>query len=202
VTVVPADRSDHRSGRPLPRVPVTGPRTVRAVKPVVVITAWDVGVIGGLAACTVALCVWIASGASRTLSSNTGNLVGGREQAIAAFVLTLAAAALAARPWLQRGIESPSRRGWRGMTVALIVNALGVGLPAIGGVWMDAALAESLSGHAILTSQVIMLAALLRSVSAPYSTLDRTTVSFDSATVVVGGLLILWYNVHPIPFNG
>ena len=202
VTAVPADRSEQRSERPLPHVPVTAPRATRAVKPVLSFGAWDIGVLGGFAVCTVALSLWIASGTSRTMSPNTGQLVAGRGQAFVAFVLTLAAAAMAARPWLQHRIESPSRRGWRGMTIALIVNALGVGLPALGGVWIEPSLAESMSAHAILTSQVIMLAALLRSVSAPYSTLDRTTVSFDAATVVVGGLLILWYNVHPVPFNG
>ncbi len=185
----PADRPERRSGRQPTLSPATGPHGVAAIKPVVFGGAWDLGVLGALVVYALGLAAWLS----------LGSAVHAQGPAIASFVLLLAAALLAFRASREKRLDQGSRRCWTGIAIALTVQGIGVLLPLASGVWLTPWLASLLSEHAVLLTQLILLVAILQKASTPYSTLERVTLWFDAATVVVGGMLIMWYDLHTTP---
>ncbi len=115
--------------------------------------------------------------------------------ALPAFVATVAAvlAFLAAE---SSSLDSGSRRFWRvfgvaqliplGMTFAAIV------LPSVGSGDEATIFVNSVPG----VTQIVLLYALLQLPSAPRAGVKRVKLWLDLATVFVGGLLVVWYNMY------
>ena len=196
----PADVNAHRSGSP-PTMrsvtasrglqAVTAPHGVPAIAPVVFGRTWDTVLLGGLAAYTLGLCMWLA------VSAN-GDSTPARGPAFASALLSIAAAVLAIRTSRENRLDRGSRRCWRVVALAIVVNTVGSLLISAGGSWLAPSDARSISAYLGLTAQMILLVALLQKPSAPKSSLDRATLWLDAATVAVGGLLVVWYDLHTL----
>ncbi|MEQ1692938.1 MAG: sensor domain-containing diguanylate cyclase, partial [Gemmatimonas sp.] len=168
---------------------VTSPRGLTAITPVVFGRALDIALLGGLVAYTLGLCVWLVVGARVDAEPAKG-------PAFASALLSLAAAALAIRTSRENRLDQGSRRCWRVVAAALAVNAVGSLCLSARGSWMAPSDARAINAYAGLTTQLLLLVALLQKPSAPKSALDRATLWLDTATVAFGGLLVVWYDLH------
>ncbi len=98
-------------------------------------------------------------------------------------------------------LDSGSRRFWAYLTVALVLVAatpflrLMPSLPWTG-IDLLARLSVAFGGPALI------LVALLQLPSAPRTAIDRAKLWLDIATVVVGSLLIAWYDLVTMPLPG
>ncbi len=148
--------------------------------------AW---LLGGMVAYTLGLCLWL-------FSATRAGATAPPAAALASALLSAAAVTLAVRTSRELRLDQGSRRCWRRMALALIVGALGSAIAAAGGHWLAPSLARALAAYAGLSAQVILLAAMLQKPSAPRAWLDRATMWLDAATVAVGGLLVVWYDLN------
>jgi len=185
---VPADaflrRSDPTPPLANPAV-ITSPVGVPAVKPPLVDGRSALLLAGmSVVAIGVSLSAWVPRSPSRVGS------------AAMFVVLSAIAAGLALRTSRERRLDRGSRSCWRRIAAALVIGAAGSLIAAASGSWLAPSLARALSAHAGLAAQLLLLTALLQKPSAPHAMLDRVTLWLDAATIVVGGVLVVWFDVH------
>ena len=168
---------------------VTAPKETPAFPVAVFGRRWDLTLLGGLGLYTLGLCAWLAFSAR-------GDAAPARGPAFASALLSMVAAALAIRASRENRLDRGSRRCWRVVALAILVHAIGSLCISVSGSWLTPSLAGTISASAGLTAQVMLLVALLQKPSAPQSSLDRATLGLDAATVAVGGLLVVWYDLH------
>jgi len=154
---------------------------------------WDRALLGALSVYTVLLGVWGMSHASGTALRWV--------MPVASSALAMAAIALAFRAARETRLDQGSRRCWRLIALSLALAAIAELLPFTPFA-VRPTLATVLSALVRLTSQVVWLVALLQKPSAPYTRSDRLTLALDALTVLVGGLLVVWYDVHTQSANG
>ncbi len=187
---VPVDALLRRS-QPTPPVS-TGPLGVPAVASAAgprILDARAAWILGAATVATAALCSWLylatRHGSTATLGPTLGTVL-----------VFAAAVVLAIRTSRELRLDQGSRRCWRRIALAMTVNALGAIIASTAGTLMAPSLARGLAAYAGLAAQVLLLAALLQKPSAPRALLDRATMWLDAATVVVGGLLVIWFDIH------
>ncbi len=185
-----ADASARRSGTHATISSGTAPGGVQAVVPEIVHAVYgetiDRVLLAILGSFTLVLCVWIA------VSGSTVSLALGPSIALA--VLASVTIVLAIRATREATLDRGSRRCWRGIAIAIGIAAAAQLAPVLP-VPVPPTLAQAIGWYMVLVSQFMMLVALLQKPSAPYTPIDRTTLLLDASTVIVGGLLVVWYDV-------
>ena len=179
----PVDADIRRSGRnstvgagtTAPGVPVVPLRTLLRNR--------DRVVLAGLVGYAALMAIWFAIGA------RDGELVSSL-RLLATQLLTLISGALALQASRSRSLDHGARRFWMAVFVSqVIVLAL--------------AFAEQLTlrdaPHPVrlvapLLVHLVLFVGLLQLPSAPRSALDRVKLTLDCATVIVGGMLVLWFD--------
>ena len=192
----PAGVSPRRPGQYPTPVPGTAPRGEVAVVPSVLSALPSVysrtrqtALVLGLVAYAALITAWLALGAP-------GEDRAGMVSAILPALVSVAAAMLAFRVAAGASLDLGTRRFWRVFGASLLVSLMAavvgiVGLPArMPGVAMIGAAAVPLA------SQLMLLYALLQLPSAPRDGIEREKLWLDSATVLVGGLLVTWYDLY------
>ncbi len=145
--------------------------------------------LAGLAVCAVALSGWFY-----TELQGSGHVSIGGATAFA--LISAMAVALAVQTSRELRLDQGSRRCWRRIAVTLTLGAASSALMASGGTLFAPSLARALAAYTGLAAQLVLLTALLQKPSAPHALLDRVTMWLDAATVAVGGLLVVWFDMH------
>ena len=98
----------------------TAPGGMPALTPIVYGRAWDVVVLGGVVAMTLAACLW------RAMDSVGGQLTGvlSSGPALSSIAISVIAAALAIRASGELRLDLGSRRCWRGIAAAMLLSGL------------------------------------------------------------------------------
>lgn len=191
----PADVAVRRTGSHPTAASVTAPSGVPAVAPIVFGSVWDIVLLGGLTAYTIALSCWMVFGRARNVAPLAPT--------IASAVLSLAVAILSVRTSADTRLDRGSRQCWRLIAIATVMGAVGNLLDnASGNFHVAPSMSHAISAYATLSAQIVLLVALLYKPSAPHSVLHRATLWLDAGTVAVGGLLVVWYDVFTHSANG
>jgi len=184
--LTPADESFRRSGH-LPTIRAGNAAIGVPVVPLHrLLRTRDRIVLAGLLGYAALMATWFASGAS------TGTMAAVR--LLAAQALTVFAGALALHASRSRSLDHGARRFWfaiglgQGATLVLaFYTHLGVGHDGL------------LQQMAPLLLHGVLLYGLLQLPSAPRTGLDRVKLLLDCTTVIVGGVLVLWFDLSAIP---
>ncbi len=166
----------------------TPPVGVAAVAPGILDTR-SVWLLGGMTAYATGLCLWLLLSRGDPGAVSIGAAIG-------AAVLSMVAAVLAVGTSLELRLDRGSRRCWRRIAAALLLGAVGSLIGATAGIWIVPSLARALAAYAGLAAQLVLLTALLQKPSAPHALLDRVTLWLDAATIAVGGMLVVWFDLH------
>ncbi|MCC6244443.1 MAG: EAL domain-containing protein [Gemmatimonadaceae bacterium] len=147
-------------------------------------------------ALSIATCVWCvvtahASGFASLLGALAATLI-----IALAMVWTMAASR-------ERHLDQRTRRSWRSATLSLAISACAtlivpIGIGVAGGAAGNTPTAALIAVSLVLTlmAQGVLMVALLRKPSAPHEVLDRSVLWLDVATILVGGLLVTWFDLH------
>lgn len=148
---------------------------------------WHVALLATFAAVAVAVSGWVAVGAPGTMPGSSVPL-------ILASLVSIGAGCYAIQASRAAALDALTRDFWRFVAVSQLLPAIlritTAPLPGMGS--LDAALLN----HVIapITAQLLLLVALLRLPSAPRRGFDRIKMWLDVSTVLVGGLLVAWYD--------
>jgi diguanylate cyclase (GGDEF)-like protein/PAS domain S-box-containing protein len=173
--------------------PVLGSLTpvqrVTTVVPVVPVSKWETATIAGLIVYTVLCAAWLASGSPRLKEWHAFAVLSPLAVVVTSIVLCIRAA-------IARELDQGSRNFW-GLLAA--VQAFIIAFSLTQAVAMEtnhASVATAVRLVSLITLQPIMLYGLLQMPSAPRTSVEKSRYWLDVATVIVGGLLVLWYDVR------
>ena len=176
---------------------LTPSQRVRSVAPAVPVSNWEAGLLAGLIVYTVVIAAWLASGSTRLTE---WHLFAG----VAPALVIVAAQTLATQAAMTRETDSGVRSFWR--TVAL--GQLLLAIATLFAVFVDERrthdTAQTIRMITHVALQPLMLLALLQLPSAPRNAVDKSRFWIDVATVAVGGMLVVWFDLRSpsvSPFN-
>jgi diguanylate cyclase (GGDEF)-like protein/PAS domain S-box-containing protein len=152
-------------------------------------TSLETGVLAAMVGFTALIATWLAVNASQLDPARA--VVG-----LAPLLVLVAALAMALRVARTPAIDEATRQCWR-----LVAMSVGVLMAATVGAFLawraaDARLAARLLTFGTIVAQPILLLALLHLPEAPRSGLDRVKHGLDIATILGGGLLVIWYDLR------
>jgi len=179
----PVDVELRRSGRystigavaTAPGVPVVALHTL--------LETGDWVVLAGLVGYAALMAIWFATGAP-------GGGVVSSLRLPATQLLTLIAGVLALQASRARSLDHGARRFWMAVFVSQVITL-------VLAFAQQRTLAQAPSPAlqvAPLLVHLVLLAGLLQLPSAPRTVLDRVKLALDCATVIVGGMLVLWFD--------
>lgn len=156
---------------------------------------WERYAIMSAAVYTIVVTMWLA-----TLHGRDIELFSflGAARLLAPFPVVGVALVFAWRASRELSLDLGSRRFWRRLIVVLAIVAITPCLrfmPTLPWIGVDMALRFGVT----LSGPLLMLAALLQLPSAPHTPVDKTKLWLDIATVIVGGLLVAWYDLATVP---
>ena len=168
---------------------LTPSQRVGAVEPRTPVSNWDHGAFAALIAYTIFVSAWLVS-ASPLLAE-------WRVFAGVAPILSLVAAQIyATRAVLTRDVERGTRTFWLTATVALFVHVVAWSLAFLASERQQLGLATLFQSAGQVLTLPILLHGLLRFPAAPRNPVDKSRFWLDAATVAVGGLLVMWYDLR------
>lgn len=159
------------------------------IAPIVPVSKWDTGMFAALLAYTIVVSAWLASTSPRLVEWHVF-------AGIAPILSIIAAQLYAARAALTPEIDRGTRSFWVSVSIALF------GLVVI---WAAAfavternapQTAELIRVSGQVAIAPLLLFGLLQLPGAPRNLVDKSRFWLDVATVVVGGMLVLWYDVR------
>ena len=133
------------------------------------------------------MATWIAVGMRTGNAESWGRLLAGQ-------LLSVIAGVFAWQTAHSSALDHGTRRFWLAVWASQVA-ALGLALATHVASPTGAA---NVASMAPLLSQVMLLVGLLQWPSAPRTSDDRIKIALDSATVIVGGLLLLWFDLHTV----
>lgn len=157
--------------------------------PVIPVSKWDTAAFAALVVYTIFCTAWLAS--SSPMLKEWHVFAG-----LAPIVTLIAAQTYATRTAWSMESDRNTRSFWIAAAAAQFVLAI---------VWLaafvadergDSKLADFARVSALVAMQPLLLHGLLRSPAAPRNAVDKSRFWLDVATVAVGGLLVLWYNLR------
>ncbi|MEO7998486.1 MAG: EAL domain-containing protein [Gemmatimonadaceae bacterium] len=150
---------------------------------------WDLGLFGLFVFYTIVVSAWLVSGSPRLVDwqvfAGIAPIVG---IAVAQFYTTRAA--------LTRDMDRGTRSFWLSATIALFLMVIAWAAAFVATQRHQPQLADLLRSISQVVVMPVLLAGLLRLPAAPRNAVDKSRFWLDVATVAVGGLLVLWYDLR------
>ena len=168
---------------------LTPSQRVRAVASLPPVSNWEAGVLVGLIAYTVLIAAWLASGSTRLTE---WHLFAG----VAPALVIVAAQTLATQAAMTRDTDSGVRVFWRTVALSQLLLAIATAVAIYTNETGNPVRAQTIRLFTQVALQPLMLIALLQLPSAPRKAVDKSRYWIDVATVVVGGLLVLWFDLR------
>ncbi|MGV3708104.1 MAG: putative bifunctional diguanylate cyclase/phosphodiesterase [Gemmatimonas sp.] len=168
---------------------LTPSQRVGAITPITPVSKWDTGFIAALVCYTIFVSAWLVS--ASPLLTQWHVLAG-----IVPIVSIVAAQVYATRAALTSSNDQSARTFWIAATVALFAQTVVWSLALIASENHHPLLADSLRSLVQVAVLPLLLYGLLRFPTAPRTSVDKSRYWLDVATVVVGGLLVLWYDLR------
>ncbi|HEY0929559.1 MAG TPA: EAL domain-containing protein [Gemmatimonas sp.] len=155
-------------------------------------TRWEQSLMGVMAAYVAAVTVWLVS-----LHGHSVEFFGleGTLRLLSPFPVAGVAIFFAWRASRELSLDLGSRKFWRlllGVLALVMITPWLRFLPLLPMAWLDIGVRLGVT----VSAPLLMLAALLQLPSAPHSSVDKSKLWLDIATVVVGGVLVAWYNLN------
>ena len=178
-----------RSGQH-PSAAVHVSQNVSAISSDVFRRGWSTVLFVSMIAYAAVMVTWLAT-------SMNGSEPLGALRVLAPHVLTIVATALAFRAASTQTLDHGARRFWRavGLSQLLLLLTDVCLLLSHGGT-------RALSDGAPMLSQMLLLYALIQSPSAPRTATDRSKLVLDVATIIVGGILVVWVDWYSARAHG
>ncbi|MEP6781828.1 MAG: hypothetical protein ABJC26_18150, partial [Gemmatimonadaceae bacterium] len=176
---------------------LTPSQRVRAVAPKIPVSNWEAGLLAGLIIYTVVIAAWLASGSSRLTE---WHLFAG----VAPALVIVAAQTLATQAAMTRETDTGVRSFWRMIALGQLLLALATLFAVFVDERHNAETAQTIRMLTHVALQPLMLIALLQLPSSPRNVVDKSRYWIDVATVAVGGMLVLWFDLRTpgiIPVN-
>ncbi len=184
------DDANRRRTGPYPAYSsLTPTQRVGVVTPPIPVSAWDSGVFVVFAAYTIFVSAWLISASPLLLEW--------RVFAGTAPIASLIVAQIyATRAVFTRDMDRGTRAFWLTATVALFVQVVLWSVAFVAEERHQPAFAALLRSLAQVATAPLLLFGLLRFPVAPRNSVDRSRFWLDVATVLVGGLLVMWYDLR------
>ncbi len=183
------DAKPRRTGSYLAYGSLTPSQRVGAIVPNTRISKWDSGLFAVLVAYTIFISAWFVS-ASPLLSV-------WRVFAGTAPITSLVVAQIyATRAVLTREMDRGTRAFWLTATIALFAQVVMWSIAFIASERVQPEFAALLRTGVQVATLPLLLFGLLRFPVAPRSSVDKSRFWLDVATVIVGGLLVTWYDLR------
>jgi diguanylate cyclase (GGDEF)-like protein/PAS domain S-box-containing protein len=167
---------------------LTPTQRVMAIAPIVPVSRWATAAMVGLVVYTVLIAAWLTSGSPRLEEWHTF-------AAVAPLLVAVVAQLLATRAAVTRELDKGSRTFWTTMAVAQFFATLFAAGSFLASQTRHVALSRALQLVAPVALQPLLLFGLLRLSPAPRTATEKSRYWIDVATVMVGGLLVLWSDV-------
>ena len=168
---------------------LTPSQRVGTITPPTPVSKWDSGLFFLFVFYTIAVSAWLVSASPHLVEWHVF-------AGIAPIASIVVAQIYATRAALTRDLDRGTRTFWLLTTIALfaLVVAWACAFAATERSRPD--LGEFLRAAAQVMVLPLLLAGILRLPAAPRKSVDKSRLWLDVATVVVGGLLVLWYNLR------
>ncbi|MBC8085903.1 MAG: EAL domain-containing protein [Phycisphaerae bacterium] len=168
---------------------LTPSQRVSAIAPVIPVSKWDSAVFGILIAYTIFCSAWLASESPLLVQWHVF-------AGLAPIAAIVAAQAYATRAALTKQFDRGTRTFWVVAAVTQFLLVIAWSIAFVASEQNQLQVAELIRTVAPVIVQPLLLFGLLRFPAAPRTTVDRSRFWLDVATVSVGGLLVLWYDLR------
>jgi len=168
---------------------LTPSQRVSAITPVTPVSRWDAVVFAVLIVYTIFCSAWLAS--DSPLLAEWHVFAG-----LAPIMAIVAAQAYATRAALTKAFDRGTRTFWIVAAVAQFALVIAWSVAFVSSEQGNGQAAELLRTVAPVVIQPLLLFGLLRTPAAPRTEVDKSRFWLDVATVGVGGLLVLWYDLR------
>lgn len=183
------DASKRRTGSYPAYGSLTPSQRVGTIAPVIPVSKWDSGLFALFVFYTIVISAWLVSASPRLVDWQVfAGLAPIAGIAIAQIYTTRAA--------LMRDMDRGTRSFWLSATIALFLMVLAWSAAFVATQRHQAPLADLVRSIAQVVVIPVLLAGLLRLPAAPRNAVDKSRFWLDVATVSVGGLLVLWYDLR------
>ena len=168
---------------------LTPTQRVRVVTPVQPVSNWEAGILAGLILYTLMVAAWLASGSPRIAEWHLF-------ATIAPALVIVAAQGLAVQAARVREVDAGTRSFWRAIALVQFLLVIASVAAIVADERGHSLVAQSIRLWTHVGLQPLVLFALLQLPSAPHSSVDKSRFWLDAATVVVGGMLVLWNDLR------
>ena len=167
---------------------LTPSQRVGAIMPNTPIGKWDTGLFAALVCYTIFVSAWLVS--ASPLLAHWHVFAG-----IAPVASLVAAQIYSTRAVLTRAMDRGIHAFWLTATFALFLQVVVWSIAFVASERQQPALASFLRSVVQVGTLPLLLLGLLRFPAAPRNSVDKSRFWLDVATVVVGGLLVMWYDL-------